>query len=584
MVKLSVLVTFCNQKQYIRCALDSILRQKTSFDYEILIGLDGNDDGSEEVIKEYLKKYSFIHLYKQSFSKLDTINIEKASLNRKFLLEKAQGEFFTILDGDDFYSDENKFQKQIDVLAKYPECIGCGCEHFCYNENGKGYSPERQTQDFEIMDIEKYIWSNRYVHNGTIIFRNIFYFGFPCRFPSNFVNDTTMTLYMLKFGHLAVLPDVMYMYRISADGIYQGQSDWSKKIYAALAAEINLKYLPEYGKALLSRYKPLFKFLYKNRRIVELSDCEVIWKFAKNNGCVFVSSLIGLNKGIKLLKYYRKRQLKKVLKNKYWKKKVRRICCFRGFSNFGDMLNLYISRYVYNWSVVPDLGNSDLYCIGSLLSTITERKTENRKTDVVGAGFHRDIVKPEDFKDKLNVYALRGKLSFQKMSQLFPVKSNVVLADPAVLVRKMVDKAKVENQNRVGVIPHYYDKNSEYLKNIKVSNLKIISVEDNPIQVMRDILSCKCVLSSSLHGLIVSDALGVPNRRVVFSDQIIGGDLKYNDYYSVYFDNLADAKRKIDLRQEIINDEKIDQIISEYVNVEYKMDEQCEKLLKIKIK
>lgn len=179
---------------------------------------------------------------------------------------------------------------------------------------------------------------------------------------------------------------------------------------------------------------------------------------------------------------------------------------------------------------------------------------------------------------------MRGKLSFQKMSQFFPVKSNVVLADPAVLVRKMVDKAKVENQNRVGVIPHYYDKNSEYLKNIKVSNLKIISVEDNPIQVMRDILSCKCVLSSSLHGLIVSDALGVPNRRVVFSDQIIGGDLKYNDYYSVYFDNLADAKRKIDLRQEIINDEKIDQIISEYVNVEDKMDEQCEKLLKIKIK
>ncbi len=42
-MKLSVLVTFCNQKEYIKDALDSIVNQKTNFDYEILVGLDGND-------------------------------------------------------------------------------------------------------------------------------------------------------------------------------------------------------------------------------------------------------------------------------------------------------------------------------------------------------------------------------------------------------------------------------------------------------------------------------------------------------------------------------------------------------------
>ena len=89
MVKLSVLVTFCNQRQYIKRALDSILAQKTNFDFEVLIGLDGVYDGSEEIIREYTDKHDFIRLYKMSFAGMDTIGIEKASLNRKSLLEKA---------------------------------------------------------------------------------------------------------------------------------------------------------------------------------------------------------------------------------------------------------------------------------------------------------------------------------------------------------------------------------------------------------------------------------------------------------------------------------------------------------------
>ena len=94
MVKLSVLVTFCNQRQYIKRALDSILAQKTNFDFEVLIGLDGVYDGSEEIIREYTDKHDFIRLYKMSFAGMDTIGIEKASLNRKSLLEGGRGVLF----------------------------------------------------------------------------------------------------------------------------------------------------------------------------------------------------------------------------------------------------------------------------------------------------------------------------------------------------------------------------------------------------------------------------------------------------------------------------------------------------------
>lgn len=96
-------------------------------------------------------------------------------------------------------------------------------------------------------------------------------------------------------------------------------------------------------------------------------------------------------------------------------------------------------------------------------------------------------------------------------------------------------------------------------------------------------LSCKCILSSSLHGLIFADALGIPNRRIVLSDEIIGGDLKFDDYYSVYYENPEEAPETIDLRKTTVTDETIDDIIKNYVNVERKMDEQCRALLKIKI-
>ena len=115
MVKLSVLVTFCNQRQYIKRALDSILAQKTNFDFEVLIGLDGVYDGSEEIIREYTDKHDFIRLYKMSFAGMDTIGIEKASLNRKSLLEKAEGQYYSVKDGDDIYGAERNFQKQMDV-------------------------------------------------------------------------------------------------------------------------------------------------------------------------------------------------------------------------------------------------------------------------------------------------------------------------------------------------------------------------------------------------------------------------------------------------------------------------------------
>lgn len=128
----------------------------------------------------------------------------------------------------------------------------------CFYTNERVMKEARICEETEFFTPERYIRSGRYIHNGSIIFRNIFYFGFPHDFPHNFVNDTTLTMYMMKFGRLACLPETMYMYQMSEDGIYQGESLPVKDLYGALGGEMNLRYLPEYREALLKKYDALF--------------------------------------------------------------------------------------------------------------------------------------------------------------------------------------------------------------------------------------------------------------------------------------------------------------------------------------
>ncbi|MBQ8784558.1 MAG: glycosyltransferase [Alphaproteobacteria bacterium] len=582
MVTLSVCVTFCNQEKYIRNTLNSIVCQKTNFDYEVLIGLDGKKEESLKIIKEYTDKYDFIKVYESFCADLNCINIEKAASNRLNLIKHAKGKFFMLLDGDDYYGDEYKFQKQVDVLNANPKCIGCGSGHTLVQENGN-MKPHPICEEVKIYSIVSYIQEKLYVHNCSITFRNIFYFGFPQNFPYNFVNDTTMTLYMLKFGNLAVLPDCSYMYRISAEGIYQGQNALIKNLYAVLGGEINIRYIPEYRKLLLRKYKKVFRKVFADIKKYgfESAELEKIYDFAKNNGCVLTENII---------KYSKVSYFKKIItylkcwyvtrKRRYpGKRKIWRMAVFSGFSNFGDMLNLYIARYIYGWCVIPNLNRANLYCVGSLLSRIFEGNVrEKKEITIIGTGMHRDIVFPEKFGRKLNIFAIRGKKSQEKIKQLLGINVSIT-ADPAVLIREIVKDYNRPKGKYIGVIPHFYDKNEESIKNVIPDNVKIITVEDTPIQVLRDMMDCYCILSSSLHGLIFADALGIPNKRVSFSDEIIGGDLKYEDYYSVY----GKDYKAIDLRERKITQADIDDIVKNYVNVEEQMDKQCEELLKIKI-
>ena len=130
-MKVSVLVTFYNQEDYVDEALQSIFDQKCDFDFEVLIGDDGSTDGTMAKLQEWKQKYpDRMEIYvmdRETGVKYNSS--QRASRNRLNLLQYVKGEYFAYLDGDDFYIDDHKLQKQVEIMdqpenAKYDEIKG----------------------------------------------------------------------------------------------------------------------------------------------------------------------------------------------------------------------------------------------------------------------------------------------------------------------------------------------------------------------------------------------------------------------------------------------------------------------------
>lgn len=114
-VKVSVFIGAYNQEKYIAKTLESVVNQKTNFKFEILVHDDASTDSTSDIIKEYSLKYTDL-----IFPVFQTENqySKGVKIESRFLLPYAKGEFISWLDGDDYFSDENKLQSQVDEMEK----------------------------------------------------------------------------------------------------------------------------------------------------------------------------------------------------------------------------------------------------------------------------------------------------------------------------------------------------------------------------------------------------------------------------------------------------------------------------------
>jgi len=113
-------ITF-NHVKYIRSCLDGFVMQKTTFPFEVLIHDDASTDGTQDIIREYQQK--FPEIIKPIYQKenLYSKNMDVNSFN----FERVRGKYVALCEGDDYWTDEDKLQIQVDFMESHPECSVC---------------------------------------------------------------------------------------------------------------------------------------------------------------------------------------------------------------------------------------------------------------------------------------------------------------------------------------------------------------------------------------------------------------------------------------------------------------------------
>lgn len=198
-----------------------------------------------------------------------------------------------------------------------------------------------------------------------------------------------------------------------------------------------------------------------------------------------------------------------------------------GKKNFGDLLApLLIKRFCHLDSEWSEAKDSELIMVGSIL----EHLPGDYSGVIAGCGFlHETSIFPALLNCK--ILALRGPLSAKGIGAW--QSRQVILADPGLIADELVgDQDKIYD---LGLVPHWTDKDLEQNPIFKKYNPKIIRVDDDPLEVIKQIGQCKKIVSSSLHGIILADAFGIPRRieippRSLSHPHQEGGLFKWHDY------------------------------------------------------
>ena len=198
---------------------------------------------------------------------------------------------------------------------------------------------------------------------------------------------------------------------------------------------------------------------------------------------------------------------------------------FNRVPNFGDLLNPILLKHYGLTPLHVSRQAAEALVIGSNL----DMQKDDFSGYIVGTGLKNDIYK--EF-PKAKIFAVRGEFTRERID----IQKKIPIGDPGLLIPMMVKKPE-KKIYLLGIVPHFIDKNDEKLKRItsrKNNKITIIDVQTKPKNVIKNIMQCEYILSSSLHGLIAADSLGIPNGWIILSDKVQGKGFKFYDYASAF--------------------------------------------------
>ena len=215
MVVSVVMITYAHEK-YIREAIAGVLMQLCSFDVELIIANDCSPDGTDLVVNEIIKSH-------KNATWIKYIKHEKnlgMMPNFIFAMQQAKGKYIALCEGDDYWTDPYKLQKQVDFLEANPDYVLCFHRvnillngHIESDEKDISEVRYQSIKDENNITIKDLLLYGNFMHTCSVVFKNIIS-NFPCEMAKSSVGDYILYVLLLKDGgKIKKINNFMSVYR-----------------------------------------------------------------------------------------------------------------------------------------------------------------------------------------------------------------------------------------------------------------------------------------------------------------------------------------------------------------------------------
>ena len=244
----SIICLTFNQEKYVRDCFEGFVMQQTNFQYEVLVYDDASKDGTPAIIREYAAKYPDI--FKPTLYEKNNYLQGLGYVGLYTGIREAQGTYVAYCEGDDYWTDPKKLQKQVDFLESHPDY------EICAHDTQIKFERSQQTESilFSQTDVNLFLdrrnraeyqladtLTGNIFHISSLMYRN-----FDIQLPEwiHEISAFDMVFYMLlaKEGKVHVLQDAMSVYRIHSDSLTSSGVEYQTAIpFLQLSVDVLLR-------------------------------------------------------------------------------------------------------------------------------------------------------------------------------------------------------------------------------------------------------------------------------------------------------------------------------------------------------
>lgn len=216
-ILVSIICNTFNHARFIGDALEGFVTQKTNFAFEVLVHDDASTDGTADIIRQYAEKYPQLILpicqEENQFSK-------GVRITRNFQLPRARGKYIALCEGDDYWTDPLKLQKQCDFMETHPDYALCTCSTvFLDVSTGKTHTRYQISEDRDFTAAELILEENgRAFQFASFFIKADVFRQYPHWFPLFPMGDYPLSINAALNGKVRMLADTMTVYRFNTAG------------------------------------------------------------------------------------------------------------------------------------------------------------------------------------------------------------------------------------------------------------------------------------------------------------------------------------------------------------------------------